>query len=41
MVTYMAVETAEAMRKEALKDDLKGRVVIATPDLTGVVCKKI
>jgi len=40
MVTFMAVEVAEAMSKAAADMDLKGRSVIASPTATGVESKR-
>ena len=40
MVTFLAVEVADAMLDAAKANDCEGRVVISSPSATGVVCVK-
>lgn len=40
MVTFLAVEVADAMMDAAKANDCAGRVVISSPSIVGVTCHK-
>jgi len=40
MVTFLAVEVADAMMDAAKENGCEGRTVISSPSISGVVCTK-